>query len=361
MVRAKGCYLYDSKGKKYADFESGDWAAALGHSHKRITKTLKNKCGLFVHDGLRSRNRESEILAVELLEICGFKGGACAFLNSGSEAVNLAIQLARELTGRKKILKIDNSYLSAYGFGRMTEDNPDLINIKMDDMSAIDDLPFDGIAAFAFEAGNARGLVRLPSAGFIKRIAENVRTNGGMLLANEVTCGMGRTGEWFGYAHYDYSPDIITLGKGLGNGYPVSGIAVSADTLNKFGSRAFRYAQSHQNDPLGCAVALEVINTIKQNDFVRACRETGDYFLEKLMFLQYKFPGKILDVRGRGLMLAFDTAPEIDADNIYLKMIDRGFLIGCTDNTLRFMPPFIIKRKLIDSLIKNLTKILEVA
>jgi acetylornithine aminotransferase len=195
IVKAKDCYLFDSDNKQYIDFESGDWAANLGHSNDRINLVIKNQADLLIHDGLRFRNNQSENLSSKLLEKLSFKGGKSTFLNSGSEAVNLAITLAKNLTKRSKILKLDCSFLSAYGHGQIATNNDNLLTIPIDKIDSILELDFEEIAAFVFEPGNAWGLIKYPTNEFISSVALAIKQNGGLLIANEVTTGFGRTGK----------------------------------------------------------------------------------------------------------------------------------------------------------------------
>ncbi|MBK8806323.1 MAG: aminotransferase class III-fold pyridoxal phosphate-dependent enzyme [Bacteroidales bacterium] len=147
IVKAKDCYLYDAENNEYTDFESGDWAANLGHSNIHINETIKNQIEISIHDGLRFRNNESENLSKLLLEILNFEGGKSVFLNSGSEAVNLAIAIAKHITKREKILKLDCSYLAAYGLGH--SGNLDLLNI--DSLAQLETIDFSTVAAFILE------------------------------------------------------------------------------------------------------------------------------------------------------------------------------------------------------------------
>jgi len=312
---------------------------------------------LVMHDGLRFRNRPSEELALQLLQLLSFNDGKCAFLNSGSEAVNLSITLARNFTGRTGVLKTDCSYLAAFGHGQIYSPNPDIVNIELNNEDAIATINFDNIAAFVFEPGNARGLIKFPHNGFIKTLASAVKKHGGFLIANEVTTGF-RTGKWFGYQHYDFNPDIVAMGKALGNGYPVSCVAVTGKLAALFDRTPFRYAQSHQNDPLGCAVAVEVINIFREEGLLQQSIVKGKYFYDRLQELQMKFPHRISDVRGRGLMLAVELNPDIDAEIIYGKLMDKGLLVGCRNNVLSFMPPVIIQPEHVDILIDTMETLL---
>jgi acetylornithine/N-succinyldiaminopimelate aminotransferase len=358
LVRSKGCYQFDLDGKQYIDFESGDWAANLGHSHDKINHIIKNQVDLLIHDGLRFRNKPSEDLSIRILEKLSVEGGKSVFLNSGSEAVNLGIRIARNLTKRNTILKMDCSFLSSFGYGQISSDNNDLISIPMDSISSISQINFKEIAAFVFEPGNAWGLIKFPSKDFITSIAFEVKKNGGLLMVNEVTTGFGRTGKWFGFQHYDFKPDIISTGKALGNGYPISCVSISREVSDLFDKNHFRYAQSHQNDALGCAVGLGVINIFDEEQIIQKSQDMGEYFQEQLLMLKSNHKAKIKEIRARGLMLAIEFESIIDVEDIYLQLIEDGFLIGFKDKVIRFMPPLIIERFLIDKLIEALDKVL---
>lgn len=358
IVKAKGCYLYDSDNKQYIDFESGDWAANLGHSNERISQIIKKQADLLIHDGLRFRNLQSEDLSYRLTEKLQLSGGKSVFLNSGSEAVNLAITIAKNLTNRTKILKMDCSYLSAYGHGQISANNNDLINIPINNSDRISEIDFTDIAAFVFEPGNSSSLIKYPNNDFIKSIAFAVKQNGGLLIANEVTTGLGRTGKWFGFQYYDYCPDIVSTGKALGNGYPISGVTISAEISSLFDKSPFRYAQSHQNDPLGCAIGLEVLKILESDGLIAQSCDTGTYFSHQLLELQIKHSDKITDVRARGLMIALEFNSRMNTEQIYLQLIDKGFLVGQKENILRFMPPLVIDKCLIDRLIITIDEIL---
>jgi acetylornithine aminotransferase len=355
IVSGKECTITDSDGRVYVDFEAGDWAAILGHSNRKVNGAITNQISKIIHDGLRFKNIPSEKLADRLLELLGFNNGKCVFLNSGSEAVNLAIILAMNITGRKKCLKIDCTYLSAYGYGRIADDNECLVNIPIDRIDLFQDIDFDKIAAFVFEPGNSRGLIRFPSREFISALTKEVKNHNGILISNEVTTGFGRTGKWFGYNHYDYKPDIVAMGKALGNGYPISCVATNEQIVREFSKAPFRYAQSHQNDPLGCAIGIEVIEAIKEMDLINRCANIGNVFHAQLTNLMYSYQTYIKDIRSRGLMLALEFDSQISSNSIASILMDKGYLVGCRDNVLRFMPPLIIE----EEQIRNLVELIE--
>ena len=356
IISAKDCILYSKDGRQYIDFESGVWCSNLGHCHERIGAVIHQQCSQAIHLGYRFTHELPDRLAAGMLELLHMNGGKCVFLSSGSEAVNLAITLAREMTGRQKILTIENSYLSAYGHGADSKTNPQVISIANDDYQALKQIDFSGLAAFIFEPGTSSGMVHFPSREFIRTIGEKAGKNKCTVIVDEVTTGFGRTGSWFGYEHYDLVPDLVATGKAMGNGYPVSAVAVSSEIAGKVEATGFRYAQSHQNDPLGCAIALEVISILGEEDLIRKCRESGKLFRELLDVLAEKYT-QIIDVRSRGLMLAVEFRQETDTGRLFSRLLDHGFVTGRKGQVLRFMPPLTIRESDIIRLVKCMEEI----
>ena len=360
LVRAKECYQYDSEGRTYIDFESGVWCANLGHSHERIARAIAEQAEKNIHHGYKFTSPEAEELSQRLQELAGVENGSAVFLSSGSEAVELSIRVARHLTGRQKVLKIGNSYLSAYGVGRVDKGNQDMIEISADDMDAVDAMEFGEIAAFIMEVGGCSiDMVRVPSEPFIQKIVKACQDSGCFVVAEEVTTGMGRMGYWFGYQHYGIQPDMIVLGKALGNGYPISSLMTNAATLEAFRESGFIYAQSHQNDPMGCGVAMEVTRVLEDEDLLSASKTMGQYFKDELVKLMDKYPGKVHAVRGVGLMLGFEFAKDMDGHAVSDALFEQGFVVGFKSNTLRFLPPLNIGAEEIDKVIDAIDKLLK--
>jgi acetylornithine aminotransferase len=206
-------------------------------------------------------------------------------------------------------------------------------------------------------------LVKIPPAGIVNTLAKIVHENGGFISIDEVTTGLGRTGKWFGFQHYSFQPDIISLGKGLGNGYPVSAVVMTKEIAEKLSRTSFHHAQSHQNDPLACAVAKEVIQTLQDEELIEQSVLLGERFLAQLNLLKDEFD-IIREVRGRGLMLVVEFKKNeryFSLSDIYYKMMESGFIAGFKPeaNLLRFYPPLTIKRIDIDNLISCMRRILK--
>jgi acetylornithine/N-succinyldiaminopimelate aminotransferase len=304
IVKGSNCTLYDAGGNKYLDLESGVWCTSVGHCNPRITKLINDQSSRIIHTGYCYYNPIIEKTSKDILDITGIKTGKCVFLCSGSEAVEFSVKIVQDIYDKPYLLTMKDSYLSAFGSsGEKVNDRWLLFDWKNRDST--DSIPFEKISAFIFEPGSSSGLVHFPPTELIHEIIDKVRANNGIIIANEVTTGIGRTGKWFGYNHYNIIPDIVAIGKGLGNGYPVSCTVLSDNVVNKLDASKFHYSQSHQNDPLGAAIAHEVIEIIKDNNLLVKSKNNGDDIMKRLQGIKEKH-GVIKDVRGRGLMIAIE-------------------------------------------------------
>lgn len=361
------CYLYTEDGERYVDFESGIWCSILGHSHSRLGNIIRSQADKLIHLGLRYPSLISKKAASKLLDITNMNNGKCVFLSSGSEAVEFSIQATRKINNKPLLLTLSNSYLGAYGMaGRRSDDLWVNLDLFQDNglaiHSALSKVPFSDVGGFVFEpGGSGSSFVNFPSKKLIEQIAHTTQECGGLLIANEVTTGIGRTGRWFGYQHYNIKPDIVALGKGLGNGYPVSAIAMTQSVSDCLQDSGFHYVQSHQNDPLGCAIAKEVLEIVDEEYLIDRANNIGKYFLNMLEQLKEKHKF-INDIRGRGLLLAieFEEHNTVTVEWAYLELLKHKFLVGyySTGRILRFDPALTVEKKDIDQLIECLDSIL---
>ena len=374
IVKALDCYLYDSDNKKYIDFESGVWCTTLGHGHPRLNQVIKNQIENIIHTGFCYLHPVIEESAQQILDVLEISNGKCVFLCSGSEAVEFGIQVAQTISEKPLLLTMSDSYLASYGAANKKPENEWILFdwIKCSGCSEYEDcdpncprlsqIPFHQINGFVFEPGSSSGLVRFPPVKLIENITHKIKENNGVVFVNEVTTGMGRTGRWFGHQHYNLKPDIIALGKGLGNGYPVSVIALTQPVWKALGAKPFKYSQSHQNDPLGAAIAKEVIQVIKDENLIEKCSMMGSHFLSQLQRLQ-KNSDIIKEIRGRGLMMAVefeDIGNNLIAPTIQRRLLSYGFIVANRPgfNVIRIDPPLTVSKKQIDSFIKNFQHIL---
>jgi acetylornithine aminotransferase len=170
-------------------------------------------------------------------------------------------------------------------------------------------------------------------------------------MANEITTGTGRTGKWFGYQHYNFVPDIVAIGKGIGNGYPVSIVAVSENVAEKLKDSDFKFSQSHQNDPLGAIIASEVIDIISDNGLLEKSSQHGTYLKEKLQEMKNE-SSLLKDVRGRGLMLAIELNKNVQ--EVYEELLKQGFIVTKRPNSevLRLDPALTVEKSILDMFLK---------
>jgi acetylornithine/N-succinyldiaminopimelate aminotransferase len=375
IVRAEGAYLFDAAGNRYVDFESGVWCTALGHNHPAVRDAIQTQLGRVSHLGYRVESALAEDAAAAVLGTLPFSDGKCLFLASGSEAVELGVQIARRLTGKPLLLSLADSYLAAYGSAAKRDlsewhlfDWRGCVECSRPDECAADcprlrAVPFDEIGGFVFEPGNAGGTVRLPPRGLIRALDASVRQRGGLAVVDEVTTGLGRTGLWYGYEHYGLSPELVALGKGLGNGYPVSCLAMTRAIGARLEKDRFHYAQSHQDDPLGCVVARTVIETLRRENWIPRGAHTGETLLDGLRRVAARHHAAV-DVRGRGLMTVLEIDDEGRADPVtplFRDLLGRGFLVGCKPaaRLLRFYPPLVVSEGDVEALLLALDEVLE--
>lgn len=376
MVRGRGCYLYDVHDKRYVDFEAGVWCTALGHNHPRVNQAIRTQTEQIIHLGYRYTNILAEKAAVEVLGTGALSDGKCIFLSSGSEAVEFGVQIARRITGQPLLLTMSDSYLAAYGSaGRKSSEEwycfdwESCVACPHSDecdpqCSHLREIPFELIGGLVFEPGNAWGLVKIPPKQLVQTLVSMVKQQHGLVVVDEVTTGLGRTGAWYGFQHYSLHPDIVAIGKGLGNGYPVSAVVMTHDIADTLENSGFRYVQSHQNDPLGCAIAKEVVTVLREEGLVERSNRVGVHFRQELEHLAERHD-IVKEARGRGLMIGMELEgnnEHLSVTSVYRGLLERGFLVGYSPvaNFLRFYPPLTIGEEDIAQLLENLDHILEV-
>jgi len=368
IVKAKNCYLYDSSGRQYLDLESGVWCTNVGHCNSEVNKTIKFQIDQIVHTGYCYANPIIEITAKKILQLVNMEGGKCEFICSGSEAVEYGMRISKTITKQPLTLAFSDSYFGAYGMAQKKEKKEWVIydwqNCSCDSSTCIgeckefNNLPFEKIGVFLFEPGSSSGLIRFPSKSIIKKISNKIKNNNGVVVVNEITTGVGRTGKWFGFQHYDLQPDIVAIGKGIGNGYPVSIAVITEEVSKKLEKVPFLYSQSHQNDPLGTSIANKVIDIVKEEDLINRSNSLGEKITKYLNKLKNKST-QIKEVRGRGLMIAIELYE--NASFIQNKLFEDGFILTKRNNSevLRIDPALTIEEKDLDRFLKRLSELLE--
>ena len=369
IVRAENCYLYDSKGKRYVDLESGVWCTSVGHSNPRVNNAIQSQINKISHTGFCYSNPIIEKTAQKILKITNLNKGKCEFICSGSEAVEYGMRVAKTITDKPKTLTFSDSYFGAYGEASKRDNENWHIYNWLDcscnneggcsgECSGFNNIPFEHIGIFLFEPGSSSGLVRFPSKNLITKIIESVKSHNGIIIINEITTGIGRTGKWFGFQHYNIEADIVAIGKGLGNGYPVSATAISKSISELLENKQYLYSQSHQNDPLGAIIANEVIDTITDENLLERSEILGNMIVNRLNDLK-NASSIIKSIRGRGLMIAIEFTKR--AEFVRKELLNRGFILVKRSGVevLRMDPALTIKEQDIESFLEIFKKIIQ--
>lgn len=376
FIKAEDTYLFDRDGRRFVDFESGIWVTGLGHNHPRIKRCTKDQLDKVVNLAPQHTPSIAEEAALQLLSHTPFEDGKVVFLSSGSEAVELSIRFALLNTQKSQLLAFNKSYLGAFGLAGKNPEGNCWTQVDIDaclkcpedecalSCSHLVHIEPDKIAAFVLDPILASGGIIVPPQKVVDLLGKKIRSCGGLMVVDEVTTGLGRTGTWLGIEHFNVPPDIIAFGKTLGNGYPISAVAMRRSIGSELEEKGFHYIQSHQNDPLGCVIAREVLSVLDEDELISRSRSAGEFLRKCLQQIKSDLP-IVSDVRGKGLMMGMEldkdsvSEPEV-FEVIDRKMCDRGYIIGVKPEKylLRFMPPFTISENQISGMCENLSEVL---
>jgi len=369
LTKGSGCRLWDEDGKAYTDFIAGIAVCNLGHAHPRLVEALLSQAKTLWHVSNLYYTGPQAALAAWLVE--NSFADRVFFANSGAEANEAAIKLARryfsdrDQNRRFRIITMDQSFhgrtmatLSATGQPKVKKGFDPVLQgfdqVPFDDIEAVRRQINESTCAVLVEPIQGEGGVRCPSPGYLKSLRRVCDDAGILLIYDEIQTGMGRTGKFFAYEHFDAVPDIMTLAKALGNGLPIGAMLAKEAVAAAFGPGV--HASTFGGTPLVTAVALETCRILKDDGVVAAAAATGQYFKERLLWLEERH-SCIREVLGLGLLLGLRLDRE--GGPLVTKCLESGFLINCIqDRILRFAPPLIIGRKEIDALVEHLDGIL---
>ncbi|MFP4005743.1 MAG: aspartate aminotransferase family protein [Candidatus Hadarchaeia archaeon] len=369
LVKGRGVKVWDSEGKEYLDFLGGIAVTALGHTHPAVTKAIREQAEKLIHVSNLYYISNQAKLAQKLAEISPKPIQKFFFCNSGTEAVEAAMKLAVKHTHGDKIVALKHSFhgrtsaslgvtwKDAYKkqFSTLISSSYDFI--QRNDLEEAKKKIGKNTAAIIAEPVIGEGGIRPLSGDFLKGLRELCNDTETLLIFDEVQAGMCRTGKWFACQHWNVDPDIITLAKALGNGFPIGAMGSREKIARSF--EPGDHASTFGGNPLACKTARTVIETMQLEDIPSKVREKGDYFKEKLEELTEKYGDLIEEVRGIGLMLGMEIKNKETAKKVHSKLMDEGFLTNITaEKVLRFVPPLIVKEKQIDKLIDELNKVL---
>ena len=380
-VRAEGAYVYDQDGTRYLDFTCGIGVTNTGHCHPKVVEAIREQAGRLLHGQVNIVYHPPLLELVEELRTVVPEGLDCFFFsNSGAEAVEGAVKLARHATGRPNVIVFQGSfhgrtaltmalttsktiyragyqplpagvfvapYPYAYRYGWSPEETEAFCLRELELLLRTQTAPSE-TAAILVEPVLGEGGYVVPPPGFLAGLRRICDEHGILLIADEIQSGFGRTGKWFAVEHFGVAPDVITMAKGLASGLPLSGIAARRELMERWipGSHGGTYG----GNAVACAAAVATIRTIREEHLLENAARMGALLMERLRALQREFPA-IGDVRGLGLMVATEfTAPNgtpatATAKAVAKGCLKRGLLLltcGPWDNTVRWIPPLIV-------------------
>ena len=376
FVGGEGVHLIDAQGERYLDLLSGIGVNALGYGHPAIEKAIAEQSKKLIHiSNLYFHEGQAE-LALRLTKMSGMD--RAFFSNSGTEAWEAALKLARAYAGLlrsegktigTKFLALENSFHGRTMGSVATTHKakyrepfdpvmPGVEFVAFDDVSDLKAKFSSDVCAVLIEAVQGEGGIRPVSQEFIAAARELTHSTGALLICDEIQAGLGRTGKWFAYQHYDVQPDVMTIAKPLAGGLPLGAMLCTEEAARAI--HPGMHGTTFGGGPLACAVALAVINTIEREQLLQHVTDVGIYFRGRLED-QARKHSAIVDVRGLGLMLAIELDSAELAKQIASAMMERKILINRTSETvLRFLPPFILGKYDVDHAIDALDSIFTV-
>jgi len=371
LIKGRGTKVYDSDGREYLDFVSGVAVNNLGHCHPRVVVALQKQAQRLMHVSNHFHN-EPQVNLAKLLVKNSFADKAF-FCNSGTEAIEAAIKLARRYS--REVLKQDRfEIITMHGsfhgrtLGALAATAQEKIHqgfeplvpgfkyVPFNDIQAVERSINEHTCAVLVEPVQGEGGVIVPTPGYLKALRDLCDQHKILLMLDEIQTGMGRTGKFFGYEHEGIVPDAAAIAKGLGGGMPIGALLATDKAAQAFTPGS--HGSTFGGNPLACAAAIASIETLlEDNIIIQSVEQLGRHFLQRLGDLKTKYPF-VRDIRGKGLLVGMEL--DIDGKDIVTACLRDGFLINCTVNTvLRFMPPLIISEEEIDLLVQALDKIFE--
>lgn len=368
--RGTGAYLIDKANKRYLDLLAGIGVNSLGYNHPRVKQVLRKQIKKPLHISNLMYHEYQGRLAEKLCEVSGLD--RVFFTNSGTESIEGCLKFARAFARPKyRILALDQSFhgrtfgaLSATGQKKYRDPFEPLVpGFEFVEFNNVEDLErkfTDDVCAVVFETIQGEGGIRPISEQFYKRAREIATGKGASLIADEIQCGLGRTGYWYAFHRFAppenkaLLPDLVASAKPLGLGIPLGAILLNEKVASAISIG--QHGTTFGGGPLACRASLEYFKILEEGKLLERVRTVGAYFKERLMEL--KDLPVVQEVRGEGLMLALDL--KIPGKDIVKQLIEQGFILNCTHETvLRLLPPFIITEKQIDKFMRALKAVLE--
>ena len=364
ITRGQGCNVGDEKDQQYLDLYGGHAVISIGHAHPHYVEALSSqaaKLGFYSNSVINPLQQQ---LAARLGRACGYDDYQLFLINSGAEANENALKLASFHTGRKRILAMQKAFHGRTSLAVETTDNPKIIApvnanghvtyLPLNDLPAWEaELSKGDVCAAILERIQGAGGIRMVEKDFAQGLSAACKKYGTALICDEIQCGYGRSGKFFAHQWLDIRPDIITVAKGIANGFPMGAVLISPEFQPVYGQLGTTFGGNH----LACAAALAVLDVIEREKLVENAHEVGEYLISQLKQMQAE-GNHIVDVRGRGLMIGI----ELDVPHKAVReplIYEEHVFTGCSGtNMLRLLPPLCLSRQQADEFLGKLKKIL---
>ncbi len=358
----KGCKVWDDKGQEYLDLYGGHAVISIGHCHPHYIEVLTKQLGKLGFYSNSVQNPLQKELAERLGKACGYEDYQLFLINSGAEANENALKLASFYNGRTRVLSAEKAFHGRTSLAVEVTNNPKIIApinnnghvtyLPLNDLPAWEaELAKGDVCAVIIECIQGVGGIKVVTEEFAKGLAAACKKYGAVLICDEIQCGYGRSGKFFAHQWLGIKPDLISVAKGIGNGFPMAGLLISPEFTPVYGQLGTTFGGNH----LACASALAVLDVMEEENLVENARIVGDYLIEKLKELQKTEP-HIVDVRGRGLMIGIEL--DIPYKEIRTRLVqEQHCFTGCAGtNVLRLLPPLCLTKADADDFIERLKK-----
>ena len=362
IVKGKGCKVWDENGQEYLDLYGGHAVISIGHCHphyvEKMTEQLNN-LGFYSNSVI---NKLQVNVAEKMGKACGYEDYQLFLINSGAEANENALKLASFKTGRTRVLSLEKAFHGRTSLAVEATNNPKIIApinanghvtyLPINDLAAWEaELAKGDVCACIIECIQGVGGIRMVTEEFAKGLQAACKKYGAVLICDEIQCGYGRSGKFFAHQWLDIRPDIITVAKGIANGFPMGGVLISPDFVPEYGQLGTTFGGNH----LACAAATAVLDVMESENLVENARKVGEYLMEKLNELK-QTESHIVDVRGRGLMIGIEL--DIPHKDVRRRLIfNEHCFTGCSGtNILRLLPPLCMTKAMADEFIEKLKK-----
>lgn len=343
IVKGQGCRVWDDKGQEYLDLYGGHAVISIGHCHPHYVKMMSeqmNRLGFYSNSVI---NKLQEELAERVGRASGYEGYQFFMINSGAEANENALKLASFYNGRTRILSAEKAFHGRTSLAVEATQNPKIIApinanghvtyLPLNDLEAWkQELVKGDVCAVIIECIQGVGGIRMASSEFMHGLRALCDETNTVLICDEIQCGYGRSGKFFAHQHLGVIPDIITVAKGIGNGFPVGGVLISPKFVPSYGQLGTTFGGNH----LACAAALAVLDVIEENSLIENAAKVGQYLIDSIREMNLPH---VVDVRGKGLMIGIEL--DVPYKEIRTKLLfEEHCFTGCSGtNVLRLLPP----------------------